>query len=222
MTEGSPLSEPFYARPVLDVAQALLGKIFTLRVEDGTLAARIVETEAYQSDIDQASHAYRGRTPRNAPMFGPAGHLYVYRSYGIHHCMNVVTTHGGGPASAVLLRAMEPLEGMAFMEARRGVVDRQALLRGPGNVCLAMALDLAYNGRSLLAGNPLIGDAPPPPEPVVVTTRIGISRSADLPWRFYLAGNPAVSRRNHRAEAAAMAQPRASRSNTSPSLQARR
>jgi DNA-3-methyladenine glycosylase len=187
---------------VLDVAQGLLGKVFQITLEEQVLAARIVETEAYQSDIDEASHAYRGRTPRNAPMFGPPAHLYVYRSYGIHYCVNVVTTHAGGPASAVLLRAMEAISGVNVMAARRRGADRHALLRGPGNVCRALGIDLSYSGRDLLSGNPTIRDAPEPSQTVVTATRIGISRCVEFPWRFYLRGNPAVSRRNRLAEAA--------------------
>lgn len=197
-----PLDEAFYARPVLTVARALLGKIFVIEHRGQRLSGRIVETEAYQSDIDQASHAYRGRTPLNKAMFGPPGRLYIYRSYGIHFCMNVVTTHAQGPAAAVLLRAMEPLEGVDAMKERRLTDDRCALLRGPGNVCRALDLDLSYCGASLLLGNPVIVDAPLPAEVVVTTTRIGITRSADLPWRFYLAGNRAVSRRDRKAEEA--------------------
>ena len=203
MPDGTPLARDFFTRPVLVVARELLGKQFVLAYGDAFLAARIVETEAYQSDIDQASHAYRGRTPRNTPMFGPPAHLYVYRSYGIHYCMNVVTTHGGGPASAVLIRAMEAQEGEAVMAERRGTHDHWALLRGPGNLCQALGIDLSFNGRDLLAGDPTLLDAPPPPEPVLITTRIGISRSQDFPWRYYLAGNAAVSRRDRRAESRA-------------------
>jgi DNA-3-methyladenine glycosylase len=196
------LPEAFYARSVLEVAVELLGKIFVVTHQGTRLAARIVETEAYQSDIDEASHAFRGRTPRNATMFGGPGVLYVYRSYGIHFCVNVVTTHGGGPAAAVLLRAMEALDGEEEMRARRGTPDHAALLRGPGNLCKALGLDLSYNGRALSTGNPGIVTAPNPPEAIVATTRVGITRSMDLPWRFYLCGNSAVSRPNRRAEAA--------------------
>lgn len=201
MLESAPLPRDFFARPVQVVARELLGKHCTMRCDSVLVVARIVETEAYQSDIDQASHAYRGRTQRNAPMFGAPAHLYVYRSYGIHHCMNVVTTHDGDPASAVLIRAMEALEGEPVLVERRRIHDHWALLRGPGNVCQALGIDLSYSGRDLLLGNPTFLDGSPPPEPVVVTTRIGISRSQDFPWRFYLAGNAAVSRRDRRAEA---------------------
>jgi DNA-3-methyladenine glycosylase len=195
------LPEAFYARPVLEVAVELLGKIFVIMHQSLYLVARIVETEAYQSDIDEASHAFRGRTPRNATMFGKPGVLYVYRSYGIHFCVNVVTTRAGGPASAVLLRAMEALDGEDEMRVRRGIRDREALLRGPGNVCKALGLDLSFNGRDLSTGNPEILNAPAPAEAIVTTTRVGITRSIDLPWRFYLCGNNSVSRRNRRAEA---------------------
>jgi len=201
--DATSLTLTFFTRPVLVVARELLGKTFALKSGDAFLAARIVETEAYQSDIDHASHAFRGRTPRNSPMFGPPAHLYVYRSYGIHHCLNVVTTHDGGPASAVLIRAMEAREGEAVMAKRRGTDDHWALLRGPGNLCQALGIDLSFNGRDLMPGDPTLLDSPPPPEPVIVTTRIGISRARDLPWRYYLAGNPAVSRRDRRAELAA-------------------
>jgi len=204
---GIALGEAFYARPVLTVALELLGKIFVVERDGRRLAGRIVETEAYQSDIDQASHAFRGRTPRNGAMFGPPAHIYVYRSYGIHFCMNVVTTHGGGPAAAVLLRAMEPVEGEDAMRTRRQTEDRRALLRGPGNVCRALDLDLSFSGRSLLLGDPAIIDAPIPAEPVVTTTRIGITRSVDLPWRFYLGGNRAVSRRDRKAESLVLRRP---------------
>ena len=203
MPDGTPLTRDFFTRPVLVVARELLGKQFVLASGGVVLAARIVETEAYQSDIDQASHAFRGRTLRNAPMFGPPAPLYVYRSYGIHHCMNVVTTHGGGPASAVLIRAMEAQKGETVMAERRGTHDHWALLRGPGNLCQALGIDLSFNGRDLLAGDPTFLDAPPPPEPVLITTRIGISRAQDFPWRYYLAGNAAVSHRDRRAESAA-------------------
>ncbi len=194
------LTRAFYARPVLEVAFELLGKIFVVTGRETRLSARIVETEAYQSDIDEASHAFRGRTPRNATMFGEPGVLYVYRSYGIHFCMNVVTTHSGGPAAAVLLRAMEAFEGEEEMRERRGITDHNALLRGPGNLCKALGFDLSIDGRSLLTGDPEIVAGPDPVEAVVATTRVGITRSVDLPWRFYLSGNKAVSRPDRRAE----------------------
>ncbi len=199
---GPPLPTDFYDRPVLEVARRLLGKTFCHLVGDTLLAGRIVETEAYAADIDEASHAYRGLTPRNAVMFGPPGHLYVYRSYGIHHCLNIVTTQLNGPASAVLIRAMEPLAGLEYMRRQRPGVPDSALLRGPGNVCRALGIDLRRNGCSLSEHPLRILDAPEPKSPSVVTTRIGISRSADLPWRFYVRGSACVSRRDRQAEAA--------------------
>jgi DNA-3-methyladenine glycosylase len=199
---GPPVPAAFYDQPVLEIARRLLGKTFCHLVGATLLAGRIVETEAYASDIDEASHAYRGRTPRNAVMFGPPGHLYVYRSYGIHHCLNVVTTQVNGPASAVLIRAMEPLAGLEYMRRQRTGARDSALLCGPGNVCRALGIDLRRNGYSLSEDPLRIEDAPKPTAPIVVTTRIGISRSAELPWRFYVHGSACVSRRDRQAEAA--------------------
>jgi len=160
------------------------------------LVARIVETEAYLGDgSDPASHAHNGETPRNRVMFGPPGHLYVYRSYGIHFCANVVC--GERPPAAVLLRAAEPVEGIAVMRRKRGL-DRHspetAILRGPGKFCKAMGITLAHNGENLLsgsfslhrprqAGRTRLGTSP----------RIGISKAVDHPYRFFILDNPHVS-----------------------------
>jgi DNA-3-methyladenine glycosylase len=171
-------------------------------VDGDVLVARIVETEAYQSDIDEASHAYRGRTLRNQTMFGEPGRAYVYRSYGIHYCINIVTTHGGGPASAVLLRGMEPIAGIEAMRARRKQVATAALLRGPGNIGTALALDLSLDGHDLSQPPLRLVQGQPPPEPVITTTRIGITRSTSLAWRYYLFGATGVSRPDRRAELA--------------------
>ena len=198
---GPRLPAEFYDRPVLEIARRLLGKTFCHLVGATLLAGRIVETEAYASDIDEASHAHRGRTPRNAVMFGPPGHLYVYRSYGIHFCLNVVTTQLNGPASAVLIRAIEPLAGLEYMRRQRPGAPDSALLRGPGNVCRALGIDLRRNGCSLSEDPLRILDAPMPRAPIVVTTRIGISRSAELPWRFYVHGSACVSHRDRHVEA---------------------
>jgi DNA-3-methyladenine glycosylase len=169
---------------------------------DGLLVvARIVETEAYAADIDQASHSYRGQTQRNAVMFGPAGHAYIYRSYGIHHMFNVVTTMPGGAASAVLIRGADVLQGHAALQARRPAAAVGALLSGPGNLGAGLELGPALNGH-LLSLPPLrLAEGWPATEPVVTTTRIGITRSAELPWRFYLLGSLGVSRRDRAAEA---------------------
>jgi len=168
------------------------------RTSDGLLAGRIVETEAYTASADPASHAYRGRTARNAVMFGPPGHAYVYFTYGMHYCLNV-TTERAGTAGAVLLRALEPLLGIEIMQARgdNGPVAR--LLSGPGKIGRGFGLTLADNGRDFARG-PLgiaAGTAVPQAS-VAVTKRIGITRAVDLPYRFALRGSAAVSGRKAR------------------------
>ena len=198
------LSRPYYARAATEVARALLGQTLVHRLHGVALAGRIVETEAYAADIDESCHAYRRQTPRNRTMFGSAGHAYVYRSYGIHYCLNIVTTLQGGPASAVLIRGMESLYGLETMRELRPDTPDAVLLRGPGNLCRALGIDLTLDGEDLLGQRLYLLDAPAPEEPVVVTTRIGISRSVELPWRYYLLGSPGVSRRDRAAERAAM------------------
>lgn len=196
------LDREFFARPADRVAKELLGQLVVRELGGELLVARIVETEAYQSDIDEASHAFRGRTPRNQTMFGEPGFAYVYRSYGIHYCINVVTTHAGGPASAVLLRGMEPIAGIEAMRARRGHAPSDALLRGPGNIGAGLALDLSLDGHDLSKPPLRLTRGNPSAETVITTTRIGITRSVALPWRFYLYGAVGVSRPDRRAEQA--------------------
>ena len=195
--ELSPLPHSFYARPTLDVARALIGKTLARRTADGLTAGIIVETEAYIAAIDPAAHGYKGQTPRNAAMFGPPGHAYIYVSYGMHHCLNVVT-EGEGIAAAVLLRALEPTVGLDLMRLRRGprITDRD-LARGPGRLCAALALTLAENDADLCGDALWIAETPgfSADAPIVATPRIGISQAADWPWRFLLAGNSWVSGR---------------------------
>jgi len=150
---------------------------------------RIVETEAYRSD-DPASHSFRGPTARNRTMFGPAGHLYVYLIYGLHHCMNVVTG-GPEPASAVLLRAAEPLENLPILAANRGVVDPRALCRGPGRLAQALEVDRSLDGIDLLTSDVLWIEpgTPVPRSGLDVTPRVGISVATDRPWRWLEAGS---------------------------------
>ena len=165
------------------------------RLGDGmVLAARIVEAEAYQED-DPASHSYRGRTNRTEVMFGPPGHAYVYFTYGMHHCMNVVTG-SIGEGSAVLLRAAEPLEGLEEMARRRGTNDPRALCSGPGRLCQALGIDRGENGLDLVRGRLLwlLEGTPVPPSQISVDPRVGITSGIDRPWRFSVRGNRFVSR----------------------------
>ena len=184
MTE---LARDFFARSVHEVAPDLIG--VTLLV-DG-VGGRIVEVEAYDQE-DPASHGFRGLTPRNTAMFGPPGHAYVYRSYGIHWCINLVCDRPGR-AEAVLVRALEPTHGLDAMRARRKVEAERALCSGPGKLCQALGVTIAHDGLpldeppfELLAreGTPSIATGP----------RIGITRAAELSWRYGLGGSPYLSR----------------------------
>ena len=165
-------------------APALIG--WTLSV-DG-VGGRIVETEAYDHE-DPASHSFSGPTERNAVMFGPGGHAYVYRSYGIHWCLNLVT---GGEASAVLIRALEPTEGLDLMIARRGLETPRLLCSGPGRLCQALGVTRAHNG--LRMDQPPFRLEPGPNAGVVVGPRIGITKAVDAPWRFGEAGSRFLSK----------------------------
>ncbi len=185
-------------RPTLRVARGLLGKILVHRSPAGTTAGRIVEVEAYRGPGDRAAHTAGGRrTPRNEVMWGPAGHLYVYFTYGMHHCCNVVT-RGAGYPEAVLLRALEPLDGLDLMRLRRGGTQVGALCRGPANLCRAMGIDRSLNGTDLTTGPVLLLDAPAVPARRIVTSpRIGVAYAGDyaaLPWRFFIRDAVGVSR----------------------------
>jgi len=189
------LGRRFFARPAPQVAPALLGRVLVRSAADGRrLAARIVETEAYEED-DPASHSFRGRTTRNDVMFGPAGRLYVYFTYGMHFCVNVVTGRDG-EGSAVLLRAAEPLEGADAMAERRGTLDARLLCSGPARICQAFGVDREVDGADLVEGDEFwierggrVGDAF-----VAAGPRVGIRNAADRRWRFVVAGDPFASR----------------------------
>jgi DNA-3-methyladenine glycosylase len=184
-----PLGRRFFSRPTLDLARALLGQTLCRRAGDAILRGRIVEVEAYTDD--PASHARGGRrTPRNAVMFGPAGHAYVYFTYGMHFCFNIVAAREGVPG-AVLVRGLEG----------------PAAANGPARLCRALQLDRAQDGVDLTLGAAVWVErgGRRRNEIIVQTTRIGIRAATELPWRFYLAGSPGVSRRDRAAEAAQLA-----------------
>jgi DNA-3-methyladenine glycosylase len=200
---GRVLTPDFFARPTRAVTRDLLGAVLVHATVDGRWAGRIVETEAYIGETDPACHASRGLTKRTAPLYGPPGHAYVYFTYGMHHLVNAVTEREGFPA-AVLIRALEPIDGVAAMHARRGAnrdgspIPEAGLCRGPGNVTRALGIGLELNMTPLVrprrgeglwveAGEP-VGDAD-----VVWTPRIGIREGTDRLWRCYLSGSIAVS-----------------------------
>ncbi|MFZ4585557.1 MAG: DNA-3-methyladenine glycosylase [Acidimicrobiia bacterium] len=178
------LGRSFYARDVHQVAPDLLNKLFVSRGSGGELVARIVEVEAYGGSDDPASHAAGGMTARNATMFGAPGHLYVYFTYGMHYCVNVVTG-ARGTAQAVLLRAAVPLAGLDVMRLRRGAQHRdRELLRGPARLARAFGLDRTCDGLDLVRGRiGIFDDGVAPPHAPTRTRRIGISRAQANPWR---------------------------------------
>ena len=202
---GRVLPRSFYGRPTLVVARDLLGKILAHQSADGLTTGRIVEVEAYIGETDPACHAAPGPTPRNAPLYGAPGHAYVYFNYGVHYLVNAVTERQGFPA-AVLIRALEPVDGVALMDARRGrrrdgtAVSTHDLCRGPGNLTRAMGIgprlnraDLTVAGRG--AGRLWVEDRGGEAPVIAWTTRIGIRVGADRPWRCYVSDSPAVSGR---------------------------
>jgi DNA-3-methyladenine glycosylase len=182
----------FFQRDVCLVARDLVG--WTLLVEG--VGGVIVETEGYARD-DPASHSFSGRTSRNATMFAPAGRLYVYRSYGVHWCANVVCAEDGVGA-AVLLRALEPTAGLDVMRARRGADDPRLLASGPGRLTQALGISGAHDGLDL-AAPPFVLVAPESTRDVVESARVGITRATDKPWRYSLSGSRFVSRPRPRA-----------------------
>jgi DNA-3-methyladenine glycosylase len=200
MTTGGRFTAGFFARPCLEVAPELLGAYLVHRLDDGIrLVARIVEVEAYLGDgTDPGAHTHRGPTPRNRAMFGPPGRLYVYRSYGVHTCANVVCEPRGFGA-AVLLRAVEPVEGEDRMRLGRGLAagaEAVAIGSGPGKLTQAMGVTLDDYGQSLLNGRLCLRRPAPGAPPIRIGTsrRIGLSKGSALRYRFFVIGNPHVSR----------------------------
>ena len=173
--------------PVLEVAPRLLGAV----LRHGDVAVRLTEVEAYDGPADPGSHAYRGRTARNGVMFGPAGFLYVYFTYGMHHCCNVVTGPEGTP-SAVLLRAGEVVAGVDVARSRRSRSSDRDLARGPARLCQALGIDLADNGADLTSG-PVTLELGEPVTTVSTGPRVGLRGAPDRPWRFWVTGDPTVS-----------------------------
>ena len=173
-----------------EVAPRLLGCVLERRLSDQIVRVRIVETEAYDQ-TDVASHSYKGKTQRTEVMFGRAGHLYVYFTYGMHYCCNIVVGEIGYGA-AVLIRAVEPLDGKEIIEMNRGKVGADAT-NGPAKLCQALAIGKEMNGHYLAEGEmKLIVRRPLDPSVITQTTRIGISQGKEVPWRFYVTGNPFV------------------------------
>ena len=191
------LARDFYEQRTVQAAQGLLGKHLVRVHPDGITTGIILETEAYVGLEDRASHASRGRTPRTTVMFGPAGFAYVYVIYGLHHCLNAVTEPEGYPA-AVLIRAVQPREGLDLMRARRRKQEISLLASGPGRLCQAFGIERGLSGVDLCGDTLFIEDHHVSPADIVATTRIGVDYAGpwkDMPWRFYIAGHPGVSKR---------------------------
>jgi DNA-3-methyladenine glycosylase len=197
------LPRAFFARPAVEVAPDLLGCVIAHSTAEGLVAVRLVEVEAYAGEADPASHAFRGRTARNAVMFGPPGHVYVYFTYGMHFCMNLVC-QPPGDASAVLLRAGRVIDGVPLAAARRAgerpsgaTLRENDLARGPARLCEALGIDRSHDGADVCRpGSPLQVLAPlarVPAADVGTGPRVGVSRAADVAWRFWITGDPAVS-----------------------------
>jgi DNA-3-methyladenine glycosylase len=191
------IQRSFYAQPTIQVARQLLGKYLVRNHPDGRTVGKIVETEAYVGPHDLACHASKGRTARTEVMFGPPGHAYVYFIYGVYYCLNIVTEEVGH-ASAVLIRALEPIEGVELMEKRRKTSALRNLASGPGKLCLAMSIDKTLNGADMSRGNVLYvedrGEAAPK---IVARPRIGVDYAEkwkDKPWRFLIRGSEFVSK----------------------------
>ena len=191
MARRRRLSRRDLAPPATELAAALLGAVLVHDAPDGRVAVRLTEVEAYLGEDDPGSHAFRGRTPRTAVMFGPPGHLYVYFTYGMHWCANVVTGDEG-EGNAVLLRAVVPVDGVEVMRERRG--GRPGLADGPAKLCQAFGIGPSHNGVDLCTESPLgvrlLDDGTAPPRRPTVGPRVGITKAVDTPWRFRVPVTP--------------------------------
>jgi DNA-3-methyladenine glycosylase len=195
MIAGTALLRDFFDRPAEEVAPALLGHVFAHRTAEGEVGVRLTEVEAYAGMVDPASHAYRGRTPRNAVMFGPPGYAYVYFTYGMHFCVNLVCCEEGNP-SAVLLRAGAVVRGVELARARRPRSSVRDLARGPARLCRALEIDRRLGGADVCAPeSPLRILAGDPVEPALIRSgpRTGVNGGKDTPWRFWIDDEPSVS-----------------------------
>jgi len=201
LNHSDKLKREFYTRPVVTVARELLGKVLVKKTGGIVLAGIIVELEAYDGSIDEAAHTFIGKTKRNEIMFGEGGYLYVYFTYGAHFCSNVVTGKEG-EGTAVLIRALEPVAGIEEMIKNRFGRDlkndkeKLNLTSGPGKVCSAFAINKEHYGADLTGDEIYILDRPAlNKKEIAAVERIGITKSMELPWRFYIRGNPYISRK---------------------------
>lgn len=199
--KSSKLKKEFYTRNLIPVAKDLLGKILVKRSKDKIVAGKIVEVEAYHGDYDEASHAFNGKTKRNEVVFYEGGYLYVYFTYGAHFCANVVTGKQN-KGTAVLLRAIEPIEGMDIMVknrfGRKLLNEKEIfnLTSGPGKLCKALGINKKFNGTDLTGNEIYLLDQPRiRKNEIGISKRIGITRSVDLEWRFFIKNNPFISRK---------------------------
>jgi DNA-3-methyladenine glycosylase len=189
----SRIPRGFYERYTPRVARELLGGCLVRVVDGERLSGIIVEAEAYRGSKDPASHAYRGRTKRTEVMFGPPGHAYVYFTMGMHHCLNI-TTEPEGTAAAVLIRALEPKEGIDMMRRNRGVADVRRLASGPGNLTRALGIDRGLNGEDVVSSKVLFLERGVSVRGVGVSPRVGVSSGVSTKWRFFVKGSPFVSK----------------------------
>ncbi|MBM4263964.1 MAG: DNA-3-methyladenine glycosylase [Deltaproteobacteria bacterium] len=197
LTSAAKLPRNFYEQATLEVSRELLGKYLVRVHRDGTTAGQIVETEAYIGPDDKACHASKGRTPRTEIMFGPPGHAYVYLIYGFHYLLNFVTEGIGVPA-VVLIRAVEPREGIELMQLRRHTTAVRNLCSGPGKLCQAFAIDRSHNGSDICAGELYVEDRCERVKNIATTPRIGIDYAGKWkhnPWRFFVRDSEFVSKR---------------------------
>jgi len=194
MPDFLKLCPAFYTSPTLELSEHLLGKILVRAVGETLLTGKIVETEAYLQSGDEACHAFRGQTERNKHMFGEPGTLYVYFTYGCHFMLNVVSEKAG-IGGAVLIRALEPISGIALMQENRSGKSVAELTNGPGKLTKAFGIDRKLSGESLQSEHLFIADAPRvAASQIGVSTRVGITKSRSLPWRFFISGNSFVSK----------------------------